>query len=189
MRWRDLAAAAANYAVIEVMSREVGRVAYGGEAVVITDKIDAAVLLVREHGRGAAGGAEPERDLGVRFLAAREAGPAPDHLQHSGGLASGRERRGKPSCCPRKNTNSRLSTGKGGSPGLPSRFPFITGRRRHGGGEATDRLSLCEKPLLTGLALEQTTDACIVYLPELSVGWLCCVHQLVRFSFSFWCFQ
>lgn len=99
MRWRNLAAAPANYAVIEVMSREVGRVVVcGGEAVVITDnKIDAAaaVLLVREYGRGAAGGVEPEREHRIRLLITRQAGIAADHLQYSGGLPSGRERRGK----------------------------------------------------------------------------------------------
>lgn len=99
MRWRDLAAAPSNYAVIEVMSREVGRVVCGGEAVVINDnKIDAAaaVLLVREYGRGAVGGVEPEREHRIRLLIAGQAGIAADHLQYSGGLPSGRERRGKP---------------------------------------------------------------------------------------------
>lgn len=90
MRWRDLAVAMANYAVIEVMSREVGRVVCGGEAVVITDnKIDAAVLLVREYGRRAAGGVKSEREFRIRFLTFGKAGSSADHLQHSGGLASG----------------------------------------------------------------------------------------------------
>lgn len=72
MRWRNLAAATANYAVIEVMSCEVGCVlCEEQEAVVITDnKIDAAVVLVREYGRGIAGGVKSERELGIRFLIA-----------------------------------------------------------------------------------------------------------------------
>lgn len=61
MRWRDLAVVIANYAVIEVMSCEVGCVLCEEEAVVITvNKIDAPVVLVREYGRGIAGGVESE---------------------------------------------------------------------------------------------------------------------------------
>lgn len=69
MRWRNLAATILNYAVIEVMSREVGCVVCEEETVVITDnKIDAAIVLVREYGRGIVGGIEPERKLRIRFL-------------------------------------------------------------------------------------------------------------------------